>query len=320
MLGSLAPLLLAVLSARIFRSRGIAIATGIAAALHPGLISLSIDVESEPLFLVMLLAWAFLLLVAADRPSSNLAVAAGITLAFAALTRPSALVLLPFLAAVLLDRRWPPRVRAHIAASALLGFALALLPWTARNAVVFHELLPVNDAAGSAFYQGNSDWAIRFYDLRSRAEYLPWSRAMFGDLERQTAELDRKGVTSPGARSRYFFRRTFDERAARPGTWAPLLFRKAADFVRPWPNPLFWPKAVVAGVGLVGAAVTALAVVGFALPSRPGVRAFALALLAVTLVSHVALIVVWRYRIPYWDPVLLLYGVFGAAAIARRSP
>jgi len=24
------------------------------------------------------------------------------------------------------------------------------------------------------------------------------------------------------------------------------------------------------------------------------------------------LIVVWRYRVPYWDPVLLLYGIFGA--------
>lgn len=314
-LGALAPLLLAALSARIFRRRGVAVATGIAAALHPGLVSLSIDVESEPLFLVLLLASAFLLLVASDRPSSNLAVAAGIALALAALTRPSALVLVPFLGAVLLDRRWPARVRAHIAASAFLGFALALLPWTARNALVFHELLPVNDAAGSAFYQGNSDWAIRFYELRSRSEYLAWSRGMFGDLERRAAELDRLGVTSPGARSRSFFRQTFAERAARPGSWPPLLLRKAADFVRPWPNPLFWPKAVVAGVGVVGAAVTALAVVGFLLPSRPGVRAFALAFLAVTLISHVALIVVWRYRIPYWDPVLLLYAMPGGARL-----
>jgi hypothetical protein len=23
-------------------------------------------------------------------------------------------------------------------------------------------------------------------------------------------------------------------------------------------------------------------------------------------------LVVWRFRVPYWDPVLLLYGVFGA--------
>jgi len=34
---------------------------------------------------------------------------------------------------------------------------------------------------------------------------------------------------------------------------------------------------------------------------------------------HVAVIVVWRYRVAYWDPVLLLYGVFGAAALAWRG-
>jgi hypothetical protein len=56
------------------------------------------------------------------------------------------------------------------------------------------------------------------------------------------------------------------------------------------------------------------------------VRAFTLAFLAVTLVSHVVLIVVWRYRIPYWDPALLLYGVFGAGTLLaawnrrRESP
>jgi 4-amino-4-deoxy-L-arabinose transferase-like glycosyltransferase len=322
LLGALAPLLLAVLSARIFRSRTVAIVTGIAAALHPGLVSLSMDVESEPLYLVLLLAAAFLLLAASDRPSSNLAVLAGVALALAALTRPTALVLVPFLAAVLLDRRWPLRARAHLAASALLGFALALMPWTVRNAAVFHELLPVNDAAGSAFYQGNSDWAVRFYEIRSLDEYLRWSRAMFADLEARSAELDARGIRSPRLRSRYFVRAAFDERRAKPGSWPPLLLRKAADFVRPWPNPLFWPRGVVAVVGAIGAAVTALALMGLGFglgaPARPGVRAFSIAFLAVTLAAHVALIVVWRYRIPHWDPVLLLYAVPGGARLVRR--
>jgi hypothetical protein len=35
--------------------------------------------------------------------------------------------------------------------------------------------------------------------------------------------------------------------------------------------------------------------------------------------THVATLVVFRYRIPFWDPLLLLYGAFGAAkAIGRR--
>jgi hypothetical protein len=245
-------------------------------------------------------------------------VVAGIALALAALTRPSALVLVPFLAAVLLDRRWPARARAHLAASAFLGFFLALAPWTIRNALVFHELLPVNDAAGCAFYQGNSDWMVRFYKLDSQPAYLAWSRDMFADLDRQTAELVSMGHGSPGARSRYFFRKAFQERSGDPAGWARLLLHKAGDFVRPWPNPLFWPKSVVASVGVIGAAVTVLAAIGFTLRTRPGVRVFSLAFLAVTFAAHVAILVVWRYRIPYWDPVLLLYAMPGGAKIVGR--
>jgi hypothetical protein len=43
------------------------------------------------------------------------------------------------------------------------------------------------------------------------------------------------------------------------------------------------------------------------------VTAFCLAVLVLSMAAHVALQVVWRYRVPYWDPILLLYGTFGAA-------
>jgi len=33
------------------------------------------------------------------------------------------------------------------------------------------------------------------------------------------------------------------------------------------------------------------------------------------LAVHVVILVLWRYRVSYWDPVLLLYGVFGASQI-----
>jgi hypothetical protein len=313
---SLAVPLLASLSARIFRRRDLAIATGLLAAIHPGLLSLSLDIESEPLFLLLLVGAGFLLLAAVDRPSSNLALLSGVLAAGAALTRPSGLLLAPFLAAPLFDRRYPPRARAHLAASALLGFGLALAPWTLRNLRVFHELLPVNDAAGSAFYQGNSDWTVRFYRLRSRDEYREWTRAMFSDLARQTAELERRGITSPAGRSRFFIRKAVGERSADPVGWARLLALKAWDFVRPYPNPMFWPRPVVVAVGAFGAALMLLAGLGLSAAGRRGVRVFALLFLAATLAAHVMLLVVWRYRIPYWDPVLLLYAPAGAPLLS----
>lgn len=315
---SLAVPILAALSARIFGQRNLAIATAALAAVHPGLLSLCRDIESEPLFLLLVVGAGFLLLAAADRPSSNLAVVSGALAAVAALTRPSGLVLAPFLAAPLFDRRYPPRARAHLAASALLGFVLALAPWTIRNLRVFHELLPVNDAAGSAFYQGNSDWTVRFYRLRTQDEYREWSRAMFADLARQTADLERSGVTSPAGRSRFFIRKAIAEHSGDAAGWLRLLGLKAWDFVRPYPNPMFWPRPVVVIVGAFGAAVMAFAGVGLGAAGRRGVRVFALLLLAATFVIHVALLVVWRYRIPYWEPVLLLYAPPGASLLFSR--
>jgi 4-amino-4-deoxy-L-arabinose transferase-like glycosyltransferase len=310
--GSFAAPLLALLSARIFRKRAIALATGAAAALHPAFLWNSTDVQSEPLFTTLLLAAGFLLLVATDRPSSTIALLAGAVLALAALTRASALALVPFLTAPLFDRRYPLRARAHLAGAAVLGFALALAPWTVRNALVFGDFVPVNDAAGNAFYQGNSDWEVRFFEVRSRDEYLRWVEAMHRDLARQTEELRVAGRTSPSERSRYFVSRAIAERSADPAGWVRLSLRKSWEWLRPYPTPWFWPRVVVLAVGAFYVVLFAFAVVGFLSTPRPGVRAFALGVLAVSMAAHVLVLVVWRYRVPYWDPVLLLYGVFGA--------
>ncbi len=320
LLGSFAVLLLAALAGRIFRSRLTAIGAGLAAALHPGFLVLSTDVQSEPLFLVLLLSAGFFLLAAVDRPSSNMALLSGAAAAAAALTRPSALVLLPLLAAPILDRRYPLRARAHLSGSALLGFCLLLAPWMLRNALVYRELLPVNDAGGSVFYQGNSDWTVRFYRLRSLPEYRKWSAAMFSDLERQTSAVDAASGGSPSAKTRYFVRKTLEERRGDPGGWAMLDLRKAWDWLRPYPNPLFWPKWTVWTIGTLNTVITLLAVYGMAAAPRPGVCRFVLVYLALAMVSHVVILVVWRYRITYWDPVILLYGAFGASTLLARAP
>ena len=68
-------------------------------------------------------------------------------------------------------------------------------------------------------------------------------------------------------------------------------------------------------MGAFYTALTVLAALGLVQAPRPGVRCFSLVFLALTMAAHVALIVVWRYRIPYWDPVLLLYAVPGAAQV-----
>ena len=96
------------------------------------------------------------------------------------------------------------------------------------------------------------------------------------------------------------------------GAAAAICFQDCSSAVSAWGvlvgTP--WPPWSVWAVGVVYTAVTLLAVAGFFFAPRPGVRLFALAYLALTMAVHVAVIVVWRYRVAYWDPVFLLYGVF----------
>lgn len=313
LLGAAAAVLLAMLSGKIFGRRSIALATGVAAAFHPSLVLLSTGVQSEPLFLVLLLSSGLLLLSAADSTSTRRAVFAGALLGLAALTRPSALALAPLLAAPLLDRRTRGRLRIRMAAGALAGLVLALAPWTIRNAVRFHELIPVSDAGGVSLYAGNSPWTRRFYALRTREEYDRWLGDFDRDLRDRLASIERSGADTPGRRSAAFAHMAIEDARADPGASLRLLALKAWQWVRPWPTPWFWPRPVVAAIGALYILLYAAAAPGLWRAPRRGVAAFCFAVLVVSMVAHVLLQVVWRYRVPYWDPVLLLYGVYGAA-------
>ena len=237
LLGAAAAAMLAALSARIFRRRSVAIATGVAAAVFPSLVLLATDVQSEPLFMVFFLLAGLCLLAAADRGSWPAALAGGGALGLAALTRPSALALVPLLAAFLFDRRHTRSAALGLAGAALAGLVLCLAPWTVRNALRFHELIPVSDAAGVSLYAGNSRWTRSFYRVRNREEYLRWLDDFDRDLKAHLARFDAEGKTSPGRRSAAYARLGIDESLADPAAAARLMAMKAWHWVRPYPTP-----------------------------------------------------------------------------------
>jgi hypothetical protein len=289
------------------------------AAVHPTFVLAAADLQSEPLFLLLLSASGFLLLAAADRPSSNLALAAGAVLALAALTRSSALVLAPLLLAPLGDRRYPFRARAHVAFSALVGFGLALAPWVLRNALVFGELILVNDGAGYVFYGRNSDAAIGLAEAKTREEADAASARLEQSREELIAALPAEVRGSPGRLSRALFAAALSERLADPRPTNILLAWKARDWLRPWPDPRYWPRPAVVALGIVFGALYVLAAAGLFRAERTGVRGFCLAFLAATFAFHLLFETSWRYRAVYWEPVLLLYAVWGAAGALRLA-
>jgi len=317
-LGACGAVMLAAIAVRVLGSRPAALSVGIAAAAHPAFLWLSSDVQSEPLFMVLLLGAGFLLLVAVDRPSSGMALASGGALGFAALTRPSALALFPFLAAPLFDRTFPRRIRAALAGSALLGAVLVLAPWTIRNAVVHRAFLPVDDAAGFVFLQGNGPNAASYYRLRGAPEYRAWLASF--ELEVGTGFRSIPGAAdpNPGRRSAAFRAEAVRWIRSHPREEIRLLFRKAGDWLRPSPSSFVWGPGVRIVIGTEYALLYALAAIGLATAARRGVAFFAVAVLAVTMATHVVLQVVWRYRMPYWDPILLVYAVGGMRRLAAR--
>ena len=182
LLGALSALLLSALAARIFRAPRRGGRRRARRGARSGLVWMTTDIQSEPLFILLILSAGFLLLVAV-RPARprTLAVLSG---AFLALRRPHSAVRADpcssprsrrsAIAAIRL------RARGHLTASALLGFLLGLGPWTIRNALVYHEFVPVNDFAGINLYIGNSDLMDRFYSVRTRPNTTPGSETSTG--------------------------------------------------------------------------------------------------------------------------------------------
>lgn len=320
--GAVASILLGALALRLFGSPRVAALAGLGAALDPSLVLLAADIQSEAIFVPLLLAAGLALLAATDRCSARLALAAGVLLAAAALARPSALAVAPFLLAPLGDRRWPARVRARLAGAALLGLTLALAPWAVRNALRFHELILVNDSAGAAFYDGNSAHTLGLYEARTREELEARLASMDAHKRQALDSLPAAAAASPSARSRALRHLAITELAANPGLAPKLYLRKAWEWWRPYPSPLYWPWPAVVGVGLLNVALYILGGLGLARAERRSAARFAAAFLAVAMLFHLAFIVVFRYRVPFWDPVLLLYAASAAGpgvASWRRS-
>ena len=232
-LGAAFVVLLAAIARRVFAGRAIALAAGGLAALHPAFLFLGSEVQSEPLYLVLAAGAGFFLLVCVDRPSSGMGLLAGGSLALAALVRPSALALSPLLAAPLFDRRYPPRVRRALAGSALFGFCFALAPWMLRNAVRFHAVLPVNDEAGFVLYQGNSDWNVRFYRLRTPEEFRKWMAEFNLAVAAKWWEIARLDGPIPPRSSAALAAASLRWARAHPREEAWLLWKKTLDWLRP---------------------------------------------------------------------------------------
>lgn len=211
LLGTLVVLLVWLLGRRVVGERA-AWWAALAAALVPSLAWIHAGLLSETLYLPLVLAAVLLVVRLAETPSWRWAAGAGVVLGASVMTRTNGLVVvLPLLAGA-----WAARRSWRDCAVLLAGFALALAPWTIRNAVVFGEFLPLGTQPGITAVGVYNDEAAQgtFYGVWRGPEKIGAFTPLLAQPGTTEADLDarfraealRYARTHPGYTARVFAR------------------------------------------------------------------------------------------------------------------
>jgi len=174
--GALVPLALAAFASAMFGGQ-VGRLSGWLAAVHPLLVFFSGYLLTETFFCVTLLVALSLSADWVKTPRPGRAFGAGLAWGIAALTRPTALML-PGLVALW---AWVPlgltvaaRDRVRQVLLLLLGVALAVGPWTLRNAIALHAFVPITTGAGGALLVSNNPDGWNDPAMRGGADGRYW--------------------------------------------------------------------------------------------------------------------------------------------------
>jgi 4-amino-4-deoxy-L-arabinose transferase-like glycosyltransferase len=270
------------------------------AAIHPPLVWTSAYALSEVLYLVIVWLSAALFGAAIDRRdagaaarTSRLLLAAGVVGGFAALTRPSALAYL------MVGTLWlalaPPRRRALFF---LLGAALIIAPWTARNVREHGRLVLVASEGGITFWTGNHPLARGEGDMAANPAIK---------RDNQRLRLEHREL-SPEALERVYYREAFAHITAHPIWWMGLEVRKLFYlFVPVGPSYALHSRLYQLGSVVPYLVLLPLAIAGARLMRRTLAPAAVPAILFVsTVLVCLAFFPQERFRIPEIDPTLIV--------------
>ena len=146
------------------------VAAGLAYAFFPYSVALCGTLLSDPLATLLALLATMALLRADGSPGHALW---GALCALGALTRPNLGLMLP------IGLFWPPpktRVGFRRAVVSTAAFLMVLAPWTARNWVVHHRIVPITTSGGVTLWEGNNPYVLADSRMRGRsvrADLLP---------------------------------------------------------------------------------------------------------------------------------------------------
>lgn len=311
LIGAATIALIALIASRAAGPRAGSVAAWLA-SLHPPLSWVSAYALTESLFAFLALGCVAVLSPLVDRRAgpargSNeawVALRAGALSGIGCLTRGLMLFFVPLAAFAMVRSR-----RASAVCAFLVGAALVLAPWAARNAAVHGRFIFVSSEGGVNFWIGNHPQAVGEGDMAANPQ-----------IKRANEDFRARhpGLTAEQLEP-YYYQEAFAWIKNEPVAWLALLARKAFYSVVPL-GPSYRARS---GLYRAGTLIPYLALLPFGLagtkqllsgPSPP--RALGVLVLAWAL-AGLAFFPQERFRIPIVDPALIV----GAAAwITHRLP
>jgi 4-amino-4-deoxy-L-arabinose transferase-like glycosyltransferase len=193
--------------------------------LYPSFIFFNFLILTETLFTLLLVAFVLLTVLVVQTPRAWLALACGISLGFATLTRsilwPLPLVLCPLLALLI---RAPLARRLALPCLVAIGFTLIVAPWAIRNTRLQGVPTIVDTMGGINLRMGNYEYTPedRMWDAVGLTGEQSWVYGIWNDLPGETI--------TEGRKDKWAQRKAIEFMRAHPGLTLRRSFIKFADF------------------------------------------------------------------------------------------
>ncbi len=187
------------------------------------LVYLETKLLTETLAIALNLTVLLLLMRAMKRPTIAGYLVAGIVMGLSAVCRPSALVSVALIVAWLAYSNLKSRTGFRFTAVAVLGVVLAILPVTARNYIVGHDLVLISSNGGLVFAQSNNPTAN---GVSSAISGFTGSIMTQQQEEMAIAEKEHGHKVKPSESSSFWMGRALDYIRREPGSFAKLLALK----------------------------------------------------------------------------------------------
>ena len=300
---------------RLLDRRRAAVLAGLACATYPHLARLELYPREETLFAALTCLGVLLAVVAARGERRSLWLLTGAALGAASLCRAALVYFPPILAvAALWIAPGSARRRGAAAALLLLGFALVLTPWIARNYAAFDAFVPGGSLTGYNLYRHNH--------ILTGDDYLRYVRG--DEAERALDELLARRPDLRGDEDEPRMDRVYREEAlaiirAHPLRYAHLSLYRAVPLltdrgVNPTPLPTFWQIVNLENLALVLLAGWAVA---RRVPALVHGRERVFLILVLLLGYYTAGHMLANAKLRYAVPVLPLFMVLAADPLAR---